>query len=133
MGTLNTPPISPFSWAPEQNALPPGAASLPSPISLSLYSASLFSLGKDVRDGFLSSCTEIDRERRPNPPCALRGFGFISISYDLCFGLIEIRFSFVDSRTQDDGLFLDDFVTPWGVPNPSCLALKPSDSRAPSN
>ena len=77
--------------------------------------------------------TEIDREWRPNPPCALRGFEFNSISYDLCFVLIEIRFSFVDSRTQDDGLFLDDFVTLRGVPNPSCLALKPSDSRAPSN
>ena len=30
---------------------------------------------------FLSPCTEIEWERRPLPPSALRGFDFVSISY----------------------------------------------------
>ena len=43
----------------------------------------------------MSYCTEIDRERRSNPPFALRGFEFNSISYDLCFVLDEFDLCFV--------------------------------------
>ena len=49
-------------------------------------------LSRDQRHGVLSICTEIDRERRPNPPCALRGFEFYSILYVLCFVLDEFDF-----------------------------------------
>jgi len=63
------------------------------------------------------------------PPGVCFRFEFIHLV--LC--LNEFLFSLVESCARVDGLFLDDFVTPWGCPNPSCLALKPSDSRAHSN
>ena len=72
-------------------------------------------------------------ERRPFPPCALRAFDLVSNFFCLVPCLIEIRFSVVDSCARDEELDFDDFVTPWGVPNPSSLVLKPSDSRAPSS
>ena len=39
--------------------------------------------------GFLRFCIEIEWERRPLPPSALRGFDFVSISYVLCFSCDE--------------------------------------------
>ena len=47
--------------------------------------------------------------------------------------LVEIRFSFVNSWARDDGLLLDDFVTPWSDPNPSSLGLQPPESRVSTN
>ena len=47
--------------------------------------------------------------------------------------LFDFRFSSIDSRTQDDGLFLDDFVTPWGAHNLSSLVANPQESRVTWN
>jgi len=47
--------------------------------------------------------------------------------------LVEIRFSFVNSWARDDGLLLDDFVTPWSYPYPSRLVLQPPESRVSTN
>ena len=80
---------------------------------------------------FWDSCTEIDRERRPFPPCALRGFEFISFLFILCLVLIEFRFSFVDSWARVDGLILDVFVTLCSDSKPSSLVLNPRNHESP--
>jgi len=48
-----------------------------------------------VSNGFLRTCTEIEWERRPFPPCALGVFDFVSFSYVLCFVCDDFWFSFV--------------------------------------
>ena len=82
---------------------------------------------------FWGFCTEIDRERRPFPPCALRCFEFTPILYGLWFVFGWIRFSIVNSWARDERLVLDDFVTLWSDSNTSSLVLQPLESRVHSN
>ena len=82
---------------------------------------------------FWGFCTEIDRERRPFPPCALRGFEFTPISYGLWFVFGWIRFSIVNSWARDERLVLDDFVTLWSSSNSSSLEPNPPKPRVSTN
>ena len=91
MGTLNTPHPYPLSPAPAKTSTSPSSHLSGASLSLCVL-PSLSSLELGILAWIIEFCTEIDRERRPNPPCALRGFEFISISYDLCFVLDEFDF-----------------------------------------
>ena len=70
--------------------------------------------------------TEIVWERRPNPPCALRGFELFSISYDLCLLLNEYDFPL--------SILMHEIVMVlwglWSDSNPSCLVQNLWESRA---
>ena len=91
MGTLNTPHPSHLSLAPAKTSTLPSSHLSGASLSLCVL-PSLSSLELGILAWNVEFCTEIDRERRPNPPCVLRGFEFISISYDLCFVLDELDF-----------------------------------------
>ena len=104
MGTLNTPHPSPLSGGQPRPARRPHLTSL-APLSVCVL-PSLSSLELGILAWIVEFCTEIDWELRPNPPCALRGFEFISISYDLCFVLDEFDFPSSILEHEMIGLFL---------------------------
>ena len=72
------------------------------------------------------SCTEFAWERRPLPPCALRGFGFVLISYTSCFVCDDFDFVCLIMKYENG-------VVPWALwrdSNPSCLVQNFWESRA---
>jgi len=89
--TLNTPHPSHLSLAPAKTSTSPPSHLSGASLSVCVL-PSLSSLELGILAWIVEFCTEIDRERRPNPPCALRGLEFISISYYLCFVLDEFDF-----------------------------------------
>ena len=68
------------------------ALSLPAALSLLSVPSSLSSPGDVLDHEFLSSCMEIDWERRPSPPCTLWAFEFVSISCFLWLVCVEFDF-----------------------------------------
>ena len=99
---------SPPSLSPSLLLVPKGARPLPRRLSPFLSSSSLSSL----RDGFLRPCIEFDWERRPYPPCALRGFDLASNSWVVLLSGDDFRFGLTSFGARDFGGFPRSVMDP---------------------